>query len=144
MSERKYFPSFAELVDRMGIVQLKIINVPTNGNSSAFEQEMSEILHDIQLFIDDSVIITADVIRAIVVLTQANLAIWSNEDEIRKGKHQMSTSEVAEALTYTHKLNGTRSIAKTQIQNLIGGRTDAKINCLAENSAWDIKWDINW
>ncbi len=136
--DRKYTPSLAELVDRAGIIQLKIVH--SKGDTREFQDEMNLVLHDIDMFIEEGVKIDAYILRAIIVLTQANLAIWLNEDEIRKGEHKMSVSETAEALKFTHKLNGTRSIAKTKIQNLIGGRTDAKINCLAENSAWDIKW----
>jgi hypothetical protein len=137
VNHRKYLPSFAEKIDRLTICGLKEIY---SANKEQFHQEIDDLLHDIQLDIDEGVVVTADILRAIIILTQSNLAIWQTEDFIRSNVAGMSDEETAAKLTLTHKLNGTRSIAKTMIQNKIGGRVDPKINCLAENSAWDIKW----
>lgn len=131
-------PSFAEKIDRLSICGMK--EIFAKEGKEKFQEEISDILHDIQLDLDEGVLVTADIIRAIVVLTQVNLEVWQNENFIRENEDVLSDYDTAKKLTYTHKLNGTRAIAKTQIQNLIGGRIDPKINCLAENSAWDIKW----
>ena len=40
MSDRKYLPTFAELLDRMTICQLKAIFIPEN--KEAYDQEFSE------------------------------------------------------------------------------------------------------
>jgi len=43
-------------------------------------KEIADIVHDIQAHIEENnVVIDADVIRAIVVLSQMNLHIWHNE-----------------------------------------------------------------
>lgn len=138
MSSFRYMPSFAELIDRLNVVSSK--SVYAENGAETFKQEIEDILHDINIHISQGVKVDADMIRAIVLLTQSNLAIWLNEDFIRSGSRQMSSSEKAEALTLTHSLNGTRSACKTRIQNLIGGRVDPKLNCLAEGSAWKIEW----
>lgn len=130
----RYNLSFAEKIDRLNICQSK----ECYSGTDKYAQEIQDILHDIQIDLDNGVKVTAEVIRAIVVLTQSNSAIWINEDFARLNTNNTDYEKTAKALTYTHKLNGTRSIAKTWIQNLIGGRTDSKINCLAENSAWKI------
>jgi hypothetical protein len=78
MSERKYLPTLAELVDRLSISQLKEVFITEH--KEEYGQEISDILHDIQLLLDDNDgKITAETIRAIVVLSQMNLHIWHNE-----------------------------------------------------------------
>lgn len=134
-NHRRYLPSFAEKIDRLSIIGMKEIY---SANKEQFYQEIEEILHDIQLDIDEGVVVTADIIRAIIVLTQSNLEIWRNEDSVRLRTNTSTLEETGSALLYTHGLNSTRSLCKTRIQNLIGGRTDDKINYMG--SAWDIKW----
>ena len=77
----------------------------------------------------------AEVIRAVVVLAQMNLHIWVNESEAREGK------DAGENLRLTHGLNGIRNTAKNKIQEIVGGRKDYKIDCLAaEFEDWEISW----
>jgi hypothetical protein len=139
VNHRKYNYSFAELIDRLCIVSSKLV-YGNQDSREAFEQEISDIVHYIQLDIDEGVVVTGDIIRAIVVLTQSNLTLWFNEQAIRDYETEMDDHETASKLRFTHRLNGTRSNCKARIQNLIGGRIDPKINCLAEGTAWDIKW----
>ena len=47
MSNRKYLPTFAELVDRMTICQLKAIFIPEN--KEAYDNEIDDIKFVIQL-----------------------------------------------------------------------------------------------
>ena len=133
MSKRKYLPTLAELVDRLSIAQLKE-NFITE-HKDEYKQEIQDILHDIQLLLDDAEPLTSDTIRAIVVLSQMNLHIWHNESAVRKG-----TAGPAN-LALTHGLNGIRNTAKNKIQEVVGGRKDYKIDCLAaEFKDWEISW----
>ena len=92
-------------------------------------------MHDIQLCLDASEKITAEVLRATVVLSQMNLHIWHNESEARKGNN------AGENLMLTHGLNGIRNTAKNIIQENVGGRKDYKIDCIADEfKDWDISW----
>ena len=78
MSERRYLPTLSELIDRLSIVQLKEVFI--SEHKDEYSQEIGDILHDIQLLLnqnDDK--ITAETIRAIVVLSQMNLHIWHND-----------------------------------------------------------------
>ena len=135
MTDRKYLPTLSELIDRLSIVQLKEVFIPDHKDEYA--QEISDILHDIQLTIEDkSVTIDSDTIRAIVVLSQMNLHIWHNESNYRKGIKDGNNLEL------THGLNGIRNTAKNKIQELAGGRKDYKIDCLAaEFKDWEISWE---
>ena len=82
--ERKYLPTLSELIDRLSIVQLKEVFIVEHKNEYA--KEINDIVHDIQLVLDQQEgKITADTIRAIVVLSQMNLHIWHNESNYRKG-----------------------------------------------------------
>lgn len=134
MSDRKYLPTLSELIDRLSIVQLKEVFIPEH--KAEYAEEIKAIIHDIQLYLDESKEpITADTIRAIVVLSQMNLHIWHNESNYRKGIKDGNNLEL------THGLNGIRNVAKNKIQEIMGGRKDYKIDCLAaEFKDWDISW----
>ena len=133
MSERKYLPTLSELVDRLSIVQLKEVFITEH--KSEYAQEISDILHDIDLTLEENnVIMDARAIRAIVVLSQMNLHIWHNETKYRAGEGDGN-------LGLTHGLNGIRNTAKNIIQEKVGGRKDYKIDCLAaEFKDWEISW----
>jgi hypothetical protein len=135
MSDRKYLPTFAELIDRLSIVQLKEVFIPEH--KEEYSQEISDILHDIDLTLkQDSVKVDANTLRAVVVLSQMNLHIWHNESNYRKGIKDGNNLEL------THGLNGIRNTAKNKIQEIVGGRKDYKIDCLAaEFEDWEISWE---
>ena len=131
---RKYLPTLSELVDRLSIVQLKEVFIPEH--KAEYAQEIADIVHDIQVLLDEQGgKITAETIRAIVVLSQMNLHIWHNESNYRKGIKDGNNLEL------THGLNGIRNVAKNRIQEVVGGRKDYKIDCLtADFKDWDISW----
>lgn len=134
MKERKYLPTLSELIDRLSIIQLKEVFI--TDHKKEYAEEIEAIVHDIQLYLDESKEpVTAETIRAIVVLSQMNLHIWHNESNVRNG------SEGPNALALTHGLNGIRNTAKNKIQEVVGGRKDYKIDCLAaEFKDWEISW----
>jgi hypothetical protein len=135
MEQRKYLPTLAELIDRLSISQLKEVKLVDH--KEEYAQEISDIVHDIQLILDkQNGVITADVIRAIVVLSQMNAHIWYNESNVRSG------TAGTNMLALTHGINGIRNTAKNKIQEIVGGRKDYKIDCLAsEFKDWEISWD---
>jgi len=71
MSKRKYLPTFAELLDRMTICQLKAIFIPEN--KEAYDKEIDDIKHDIdQIIGEKDVKVSAEMIRAICVVMLSN------------------------------------------------------------------------
>lgn len=132
--ERRYLPTFSELIDRLSIVQLKEVFI--TDHKDEYAKEISDIVHDIQVHIkENNVVIDADVIRAIVVLSQMNLHIWHNEANYRNGFKDGNNLEL------THGLNGIRNTSKNKIQEVVGGRKDYKIDCLAADfKEWEISW----
>jgi hypothetical protein len=134
MTERKYLHSLGDLIDRLSIVQLKEVFIPDHRNE--YSQEISDIVHDIQLILDETDgKITAETLRAIVVVSQMNLHIWHNESNYRRGVKDGNNLEL------THGLNGIRNTAKNVIQEVVGGRKDYKVDCLAADfKDWEISW----
>ena len=133
MTDRKYLPTLSELIDRLSIVQLKEVFIPEH--KAEYSQEIKDIVHDIQLCLDEGEEITAETIRAVVVLSQMNLHIWHNESNYRKGIKDGNNLEL------THGINGIRNTAKNKIQEIVGGRKDYKIDCLAaEFKDWEVSW----
>lgn len=134
MKQRKYLHTFGDLIDRLSIVQLKEVFIPEF--KDAYRQEISEIVHDIQMILDEQKgELTAETIRAVVVLAQMNLHIWHNESNYRRGIKDGNNLEL------THGLNGIRNTAKNVIQECVGGRKDYKVDCLAaEFKDWEISW----
>jgi len=136
MEKRKYLPTLAELIDRMSISQLKEVFIPEH--KEVYTQEIKDIQHDVDLILkENNGVIDAQTIRAIVVLAQTNLHIWHNESNYRKGIKEGNNLEL------THGLNGVRNTAKNKIQEIVGGRKDYKVDCLAaEFQNWGISWEV--
>lgn len=134
MTNRRYLQTLSELIDRLSIVQLKEVFIPEY--KKEYSQEIDDIVHDIQVIIDENkAVLDADTIRAIVVVSQINLHIWHNESNYRRGVKDGNNLEL------THGLNGIRNTAKNKIQEIIGGRKDYKVDCLAaEWKDWEISW----
>ena len=131
--QRKYLPTLAELIDRLSIVQLKEVFIADH--KKEYSKEIDDICHDINILLSETREIDAELIRAIVVLSQMNLHIWHNEANYRKGIKDGNNLEL------THGLNGIRNTAKNKIQEKAGGRKDYKIDCLGvEFKDWEISW----
>tara|TARA_R110000824_G_scaffold307398_3_gene494897 strand:+ start:218 stop:625 length:408 start_codon:yes stop_codon:yes gene_type:complete len=131
---RKYLPTLSELIDRLSIIQLKEVFI--SEHKGEYSQEIQDILHDINICLSEVKHVDAQLIRSIVVLAQMNLHIWHNEANYRKGLKDGNNLEL------THGLNGIRNTAKNKIQEIVGGRKDYKIDCLAaEFKDWEISWD---
>ena len=134
MTQRKYLPTLGELIDRLSIIQLKEVFITEH--KSAYADEIKDIVHDIDLILKSADYeLDGEFVRAIVVLSQMNLHIWTNEDNARSGDNQ------GNQLMLTHGLNGIRNTAKNKIQEKIGGRKDYKIDCIADEfKDWEISW----
>ena len=121
MTERRYLQTFSELIDRLSIVQLKEVFI--TDHKEEYGREIADIVHDIQLILDDSNgQVNAETIRAIIVCAQMNLHIWHNESNYRRGIKDGNNLEL------THGLNGIRNTSKNKIQEVVGGRKDYKVD----------------
>jgi|TARA_Y100000310_G_C20606462_1_gene775740 hypothetical protein len=134
MKSRKWLPTLGELIDRLSIHQLKEVFIPENKENYA--DEMNDMVHDINLILNEKdVKLTGEVLRAVVVLSQMNAHIWYNESQVRKGE------KGSDNLMLTHGLNGIRNTAINKIMEVVGGRKDYKVDCIAsEFKEWDVSW----
>ena len=132
--QRKFLPTLGELVDRLSIHQLKEVFIPENKDNYA--QEMHDIVHDINMILkENDITLDADIIRAVIVLSQMNAHIWYNESQVRKGE------KGTDNLMLTHGLNGIRNTAINKIMEVVGGRKDYKVDCIAaEFKDWEVSW----
>ena len=132
--QRKFLPTLGELIDRLSIHQLKEVFIPENKDNYA--QEMHDIVHDIDLILkENDITLDAEIIRAVIVLSQMNAHIWYNESQVRKGE------KGTDNLMLTHGLNGIRNTAINKIMEVVGGRKDYKVDCIAaEFKDWEVSW----
>ena len=137
MTNRKYLPTVAELIDRLSIIQLKEVFI--SEHKEEYAQEIKDIVHDLnKLGLEKEYDYSnlGELLRAVVVLSQMNLHIWHNETKYRAGDGDGN-------LGLTHGLNGIRNTAKNIIQDKIDneGRKDYKVDCIAaEFKDWDVSW----
>ena len=132
--QRKFLPTLGELIDRLSIHQLKEVFIPENKKNYA--KEMNDIVHDINMILKEKdITLNAEIIRAIIVLSQMNTHIWYNESQVRKGE------KGTDNLMLTHGLNGIRNTAINKIMEVVGGRKDYKVDCIAaEFKDWEVSW----
>tara|TARA_A100001515_G_scaffold132492_1_gene120957 strand:+ start:142 stop:555 length:414 start_codon:yes stop_codon:yes gene_type:complete len=137
MTNRKYLPTVAELIDRLSIIQLKEVFI--SEHKEEYAQEIKDIVHDLnKLGLEKEYDYSnlGELLRAVVVLSQMNLHIWHNETKYRAGDGDGN-------LGLTHGLNGIRNTAKNIIQDKVDneGRKDYKVDCIAaEFKDWDVSW----
>ena len=133
MSDRQWLPTLGELIDRLSIHQLKEIFIPENKENYA--NEIKQMVHDIDLVLKENKDnITGEVIRALIFLAQMNCHIWYNETKVRNGDKDGN-------LHLTHGINGIRQTASNKIMEVVGGRKDYKVDCIAaEFKDWEVSW----
>jgi len=133
--ERKYLPTIEDLIDRLSIFQLKEVKIPEH--KEKYAQDIHDILNDIDIILEESPgKVNAKLLRAVIVLAQMNTHIWYNESDVRNGV------KGSDNLLLTHGLNGIRNTAKNYITDILGGRKDHKIDCLAADfKDWEVSWE---
>ena len=136
--QRKYLPTFAELIDKLTIAQLKEVN--TKEFKKEYSKEIAEILYDLDVIISSKGLdFDANTLRAIIVLAQTNFNIINNEINVKNGKRGTSKS-----LKLIHGLNSVKNIAKNRIQEHVsyGGRKEYEEQSKEISiKEWDISWD---
>ena len=135
MKERKFLPTIEDLIDRLTIFQLKEVKIPEH--KEKYAKDIQDILNDIDIILKESPgEVNAKLLRAVIVLAQMNTHIWYNESDVRNGV------KGSDNLMLTHGLNGIRNTAKNFITDILGGRKDHKIDCLAADFRdWEVSWN---
>ena len=126
---RQYLPTLAELVDRLTILQIREVLDPKDKES--YGNQIKKIEEDLETAYS----LDAELVRAIIVLSQINLHIWMNESGAREGEDGLNN------LRLTHGLNGLRNQAKNRLNFISGEEGEQKIECTAaEFKDWEISW----
>lgn len=135
-NDRKYLPTLSDLVDRLTIVQQKMIFIPER--SAEYEIERAAIIHDIDILLKSGHPMTGKAVTAIVMIAITNRVIWENESLARKGGNEQD-----KMLKFTHSINGVRNSAKNILAAEMGGRKDYKIDAFsAEFGDAFGNWDV--
>jgi len=132
MTERRYTPSFSELCDRLSIVAQKWVYAESEDQKKVFTSEISDIVHDLDLFIEEGVKVNGQMILAQIFLTLANCHIFENEGAARGDGDKAD-------LKKTHQLNSDRSMCKARISSLCNGRIDPKLQY--SGGLWNFKFE---
>jgi hypothetical protein len=137
MTERKYLPTLSDLIDRLTIVQLKMIFIPDRRKEYIEEREL--ILHDIDMILNGlGHKLNARAVMAITMIQLTNRCIWESESKARAGGNEQD-----KLLRFTHSINGVRNTAKNVLAEEAGGRKDYKIDALAADLPEDFgNWRI--
>ena len=132
---RQYLPSFAELIDRLSVDQIKEVLAPSG--SGAIADEIKTLENDIDLIVgEQDVTVSARMLRKVIVLAQINLHIWHNKDQM-----QSDPDRYAELLTMAHQLNGIRNRIKNSLLDDSGDATSAARHTNTETDGlqgWEI------
>ncbi|MFP6680425.1 MAG: hypothetical protein VB824_09800 [Dehalococcoidia bacterium] len=132
---RQYLPSFAELVDRLTVDQIKEVLAPSRSTSIA--EEIKRLENDMNMIINtENVIVSARLLRKVIILAQINLHIWHNKDEMQEDPERYS-----ELLTMAHQLNGIRNRIKNSLLDETGDSTESARHTNTETDGlrgWDI------
>ena len=108
-NERHFLPSFAELIDRLTVDQIK--EVLLTDRSEEMSKEIQDICKDIDVMINQKqVVLSSRFIRIVVILAQMNVHIWNNKDKMKAEPEKYD-----EHLKLAHQLNGLRN----QMKNLL-------------------------
>jgi len=137
VTERKYLPTLSDLIDRMTIVQLKMIFIPDHREEYMIEREL--VMHDIDMILNGlDHRLNARAIMAITMIQLTNRCIWESESKARAGGNEQD-----KLLRFTHSINGVRNTAKNVLAEEAGGRKDYKIDALAADLPEDFgNWRI--
>jgi len=111
-SKREFNLPLAELLDRLTITQIKLLML--SGNKSSYFSEIKKIEHDIdQIIVENSIYIDAKFLKNLIALSQINLHIWNNKDQMQESLGQ--EVEYLTLLKFAHQLNGFRNKIKNKI-----------------------------
>jgi len=106
---RHFLPTFAELIDRLTVDQIK--ETLLTNRSEEMSKEMKAICQDIDVIINQNKLeLSSRFIRIVIILSQMNVHIWYNKDKMK-----VEPEKYDEHLKLAHQLNGLRN----QMKNLL-------------------------
>lgn len=134
---RQFLPPLSEIIDRMTVTQIKL-NLIQNGKVD-FESELRRLSNDIDIILGEKNIpASSELIYSIVMLSQLNLHIWQNKDEMQLNLENEPI--YLSLLKKAHQLNGLRNQIKNRILLLEGIQDASQIRSNFETDGLD--WTV--
>jgi hypothetical protein len=134
---RHFVLPMAELIDRLTVNHIKLAKL--KGDKKCFHEEIKKISEDIdQIISNKNIALSADVIRMIIVISQMNLHIWNNKDEMQANLE--NEPEYLRLLKLAHQLNGIRNSMKNALLEKEGTVEASHIRSNFETDGLD--WDF--
>jgi hypothetical protein len=116
-ASRQFLPTFAELIDRMTVTQIKL-SLIENGKED-FRDELRKISHDLDNIINANEIpLNSELILTFINLSQLNLHIWNNKDKMQENLDNQDI--YLQLLKVSHQLNGFRNQLKNKLLEVEG------------------------
>jgi hypothetical protein len=123
-NERVYHLPISELIDRLSILEIKL--VLHSSNSADFLEELKLLKNDIQLELElKKTYLDTNLVQVLISLGQMNLHIWYIKERM---KTQLDhPEEYAANMKLAHQLNGLRNQLKNSLLGLEGASNTAKV-----------------
>ena len=122
--EKKYHLPISELIDRLTILQIKLVLNPAYTKEYLAELEL--LKNDINIELNKQTSkISMELIQILIALGQMNLHIWYTKDTMKKQIDK--PEEYAANMKLAHQLNGLRNQLKNELLRLEGDTDTAKV-----------------
>lgn len=136
---REILPNLSELIDRMTISQIKIVKL--ENDKSDFKNELIKISKDIDLLLKEGkIFIDAKILRLVSQLSQLNIMIWQNKEEMQN--HLEDEDTYLKLLKLAHQLNGYRNQIKNALTLIEGGEDKSAYKSNFETDGLEIEFDL--
>jgi len=136
---KKYHLPISELVDRLTILEIKLVLDPKN--TADYLEELGLLKNDIEMELTlKSTVVTVELIQTLITLGQMNLHIWYIKDRM-KDQINMPT-EYGENMKLAHQLNGIRNQLKNNLLQLEGITNTAKVRSNIDTDGLEINLGI--
>lgn len=122
--DKKYHLPISELIDRLSIIQIKL--VLNSDNTADYLEELMLLKNDITIELNKKPSqVTIDLVQILIALGQMNLHIWYIKNMMKDQVNQ--PQEYAANMKLAHQLNGLRNQLKNELLALEGETNTAKV-----------------
>ena len=138
-NERVYHLPISELIDRLSILEIKL--VLDVKNSGDYLHELSLLKNDIQFELESKKTqLDVSLIQILISLGQMNLHIWYIKEKMKSQLDE--PNGYASNMKLAHQLNGLRNQLKNSLLRLEGNSNNAKVRSNIELDGLEIDLGI--
>ena len=138
-NNRKYHLPITELIDRVTILEIKL--VLDNKNSKDYLNEIELIKSDLEFELNKKqIILSTKIVQTLIALGQMNLHIWYIKDQMKL--QQNDPLAYANNMKLAHQLNGLRNQLKNMLLIFEDKTTSSQIRSNTEMDGLEIDLGI--